>query len=157
MYRPVALCAFILASMVSLALPAHVLRAAPHTGDRNGVATADANWETRDTAVYIVSTLNLLRTRAGKPVVEVFERRDDVSKYVVLDDRRSQYLYFIELQRADGSVFGAYAFRMGWARPLAVTRSVSRFGVRLATPAVIAAYRSDPTVTLMAFPSPVPR
>ena len=41
------------------------------------------NWGQHDTAVYVVSTLNLLRTKKGNPMVNVMKRQLGVDHYNV--------------------------------------------------------------------------
>jgi hypothetical protein len=127
---------------------------APAYAAKSGSTT---NWNQRDAAVYVVSTLNLLRTHKGTPVSSIFQRRYNVTRYTVLDDLKSQDLYFIELKRDDGSVFGAYAYQMGWVKPQALTSSVSRFGARMAGADTLTSYRNDGKQLLATFTSTMPQ
>jgi hypothetical protein len=114
-------------------------------------------WSQHDTAVYVVSTLNLLRTHTGRSIATILQQRDSVSRYDVLGDSRTNSLYFVELKEADGSTFGVYAYQMGWSKPLAVTASVARFGVKSASSDIMAAYHSDPKSLLGTFTSTLPQ
>lgn len=143
--RPVAVCVLGLASVLSFTAPAYAA---------SGSKTSNTiNWDQRDTAVYVVSTLNLLRTHNGRPVSVTYARRFNVTKYSVLADTKNADLYFVELKRDDGSTFGVYAYQMGWAKPAALTPSVRHFGARAASSEIAQDYRSDPKVLVGTFTS----
>jgi hypothetical protein len=151
MVRIILACTLAAAGSLALFGSAHAAGSAHHSQ-----RSADT-WSQHDTAVYVVSTLNLLRTHAGKSVATILQHRDSVARYDVLGDSRTTSLYFVELKEADGSTFGVYAYQLGWARPMAVTSSVSHFGVKLATSDIVAAYRSDPKALLESFTSTLPQ
>ena len=149
MKRLVAVCLLGLASVLSYSVPAFAA---------SGARTTNAvDWNQRDTAVYVVSTLNLFRTHNGRPASATYARRYGVTRYSVLADPKSDGLYFVELKRDDGSIFGVYAYQMGWAKPAAVSISVERFGARPAPGDVVSDYRSDPKVLLATFTSTLPQ
>ena len=110
------------------------------------------SWQQRDTAVYVVSTLNLLRTPSGQlMVVKLNVARFDVYADLVRDD-----LYFIELRARGGTPIGAAAYQLGWAKPQALSRSLGRLGIVHASRIVFRAYRSDEKQLIGSFTSTVP-
>jgi hypothetical protein len=149
MYRRVAVGVLGLAGLLSIGTPTF----AAH-GSKSSSTT---NWNQRDTAVYVVSTLNLLRTTNGRPASVTYASRFDITKYSVLADSKVDGLYFVELKRDDGTVFGAYAYQMGWAKPQALTSSVKRYGAKRAPSDIVSDYKSDPKTELATFTSTVPQ
>lgn len=117
----------------------------------------EANWQRRDTATYVVSTLNLLRTNSGQPITKVAQNRLDVSRYSVWSDRVVPGLYFIQLKRDTGSVVGVLAYQMGWVKPLSVTSRLDALGVKPAPRKVQREYQAGHLVFLGAFTSSLPR
>ena len=111
------------------------------------------NWEQRDTAIYVVSTLNLLRTPSGQLVVN----RLNVSRFDVYADVVKEGLYFIQLYAKSGPLVGSVAYQLGWAKPQALSRSVGRLGVDRASRVVWHAYRADHKQLIGSFTSTVPQ
>ena len=110
------------------------------------------SWQQRDAAVYVVSTLNLLRTPSGQlMVVKLSVARFDVYADLSRDD-----LYFIELRARGGTPIGALAYQMGWTKPQALSRSLGRLGIAHATRTVFRAYRLDEKQLIGSFTSTVP-
>lgn len=114
------------------------------------------NWGQRDTAVYVVSTLNLLHTRNGKPVTALLARKLDVARYDVYADTAVTDLYFIQLRRNDGSVAGVFAYQIGWARPVLVSLSLPRAIAHHANEKIARAYRYDQKQLIGSFGSTLP-
>jgi hypothetical protein len=131
------------------ALPA---RAAGNTTHRHAI-----DWNQHDTAVYVVSTLNVLHTRRGQSVATLMARRMHVVRYEVWDDLSSSDLYFIMLKRDDGSTAAAFAYQMGWPQPLGLNASLGRMGVHPAPTTVLTAYRTDPKQLMGTFTSTLPQ
>jgi hypothetical protein len=117
----------------------------------------NANWGQRDTAVYVVSTLNVCRNHKGQPISTALQRRFLATKYSVLEDTKNQDLYFIEVKKDDDTVIGAYAYQMGWVKPQAITPALAHFGMRRATGDIAADYKSDPKVLMATFSSTRPQ
>lgn len=117
----------------------------------------EANWQRRDTATYVVSTLNLLRTNNGQSVTKVVQNRLDVSRYSIWGDRVVPGLYFIQLKRDTGSVVGVLAYQMGWVKPLSLTPRLDALGVTPASREVQREYHHGHLVFLGAFTSSLPR
>jgi hypothetical protein len=151
LFRFLAVCALAVAGVTAIGTPVH---AAGNTSHPHATANT---WSQHDTAVYVVSTLNLVRTRNGHPVTILLEHKFQVSKYAVLGDAKVPDLYFVELKRDDGSTFGVYAYQMGWARPFAITASVAHYGVKLAAQDIVNAYKSDTKPLIGTFDSTLPQ
>jgi hypothetical protein len=115
------------------------------------------DWGQHDTAVYVVSTLNVLHTRRGQSVAALLARRFHVARYEVWDDLSLSDLYFILLKRDDGSLAGAFAYQMGWPQPLGLTPSVGRMGVHAAPTIAVTAYHTDPKQLIGSFTSTLPQ
>jgi hypothetical protein len=110
------------------------------------------DWQQRDTAAYVVSTLNLLRTPGGQlMVVKLNAGRFDVYSDLSRDD-----LYFIELRARGGAPIGALAYQLGWTKPQALSRSLGRLGIGRASRTVFRAYRLDEKQLIGSFTSTVP-
>ncbi|MGH2448153.1 MAG: hypothetical protein ACRDFS_06065 [Chloroflexota bacterium] len=101
------------------------------------------DWQQRDTAVYVVSTLNVVRVDHGHPLVSVLHRRMGVTRFAVYADQLESDLYFIDVLGENGRTAGALAYQMGWKKPRSITFSIERFGVRLAPWFDRQAYRTD--------------
>src|SRR5437764_2896343 len=83
-------------SLIALAGP--VSAASSSTAKQHAI-----DWNQRDTAVYVVSTLNLLHTKKGQAATSLWNHKLGVSHYDVYDDLNDSSLYFILLKRDDGS------------------------------------------------------
>lgn len=149
MYRFAAIILFGLASLLMPAVAAAPVAAAPHS--------QPVDWSQQDTAVYVVSTLNVLHTHRGKPVVGVLARRLQVTRFEVWVSLTTSDLYFILLKRADGSTAGQLAYQMGWPRPMSLGASTDRLGIRRAPDKVATAFRADPKQLIGTFTSTLPR
>jgi len=123
-----------------------------HTAHRS----SEVSWRDRDTAAYVVSTVNLLRLPNGKQFPSAAQQRLHVGRYVVLSDTWRSNLYFIRLARADGTPVGGLAYRMGWSAPRSVTNSVRALGVARAPAGIVASYAWDAKETIGTFTSTIP-
>ena len=142
--------AAILGSVLTLAISIIPARASGHADQR------PVNWNQHDTAVYVVSTLNLLRTHSGRPFTSIWVRKGRVTHFDVYADGSRDNLYFIEMKRSDDSVVGALAYQMGWDRPRTVTTSITRFHIPSAPDKVIQSYQSDVKFSIGSFSSTLP-
>jgi len=142
--------AAILGSVLTLAISIIPTRASEHADQR------PVNWNQHDTAVYVVSTLNLLRTHSGRPFTSIWVRKGRVTHFDVYADGSRDNLYFIEMKRSDDSVVGALAYQMGWDRPRTVTTSITRFHIPSAPDKVIQSYQSDVKFSIGSFTSTLP-
>lgn len=114
-----------------------------------------AYWQNRDTATYVVSTLNLLRG-GTQPFVKVAAHALKVTHFAVYADTTTPGLYFVDLMRENGSVAGSLAYSMGWIAPRALGHNLIRFGIPRASQTVNAEYRSDSKKLLGSFTSTLP-
>jgi hypothetical protein len=144
--RLMALCALGLAVAAG---PAY----AAGTGPR--AAQPAVNWQQRDTAVYVVSTMNLLNRTGGHTITQVLAHLG-VAHLDVYADTAQANLYFIELKRADGSIAGVLAYQMGWPKPKRVVWSTGRT-VPAVDPRIAQAYRTDPRTLIGTFTSTTPQ
>lgn len=147
---------------VGLTIPFGVVNAAkaPPRDDQAASslrAAQQVEWQRRDTATYVVSTVNLLRTEQGRPLRKFVQDRMDVSRYAVFADDDVPGLYFIQLKRDTGSVAGTLAYRMGWPTPLSLSHKLSTLGVKAAPPEIWRAYKTAHLTFLGAFSSSLPQ
>lgn len=112
------------------------------------------NWQQRDTAVYVVSTLNLLGHTGRHTVQQLFQRLHITHIDVYADTAQSD-LYFIELQRDDMSTAGVLGYRMGWSRPKRISWPAGKT-VPAVTAAIAQAYRTDEKTLIGTFTSTLP-
>ncbi len=140
----------ILGGVLTLAIGIFPAHASGHSDQRA------VNWNRHDTAVYVVSTLNLLRTHNGRPLTSFWVHKGGVSHFDVYADNSQDNLYFIELMRADNSMVGALAYQMGWDKPRSVTPRVTKFHIAPAPDKVIQSYQSDVKTSLGSFTSTLP-
>jgi hypothetical protein len=115
------------------------------------------DWQKHDTAVYVVSTLNLLHGPKGEPAALVLQRAG-VTDYDVYADRAVPNLYFIELGfagvgRAPEQPAPTLVYRLGWKLPRSVTPRVANLRIRLAPRSLIHAAQTDPRDLLATFTS----
>ena len=147
MQRRLTLIAIVLIPLVAFFVSARGVTAAAHH--------SDSSWNQRDRAVYVVSTLNLLHTRSGHPLITVFTHKLGVNHYDVYADEAVSDLYFVELRREDGTSAGALAYQMGWLAPMSVSPSLDRLHVRHAPAPAAAGYRTDAKQLIGSFTSTV--
>jgi len=102
------------------------------------------DWSQQDTAAYVVSTLNLLRTRAGHPLVATLTQGSDVSRFEVWAVIGQPDLYVIQLKDDYGKWVGALVYRMGWMRPMSASPLTEHLGVRHAWHRVLSLSRQYP-------------
>jgi hypothetical protein len=115
-----------------------------------------SSWDRRDSAAYVVSTLNLVHCRDGRPLAPILSQRYPGARYDVFVDQQISNLFFIEPRRADGSTVGALAYQLGWLAPMSVTSSLSALHVRSAPAAVYSEFRTDAKQFIGTFSSTVP-
>lgn len=142
--------AFVLGSLL-LGLVVSAPANAAHRQDTR----SHVNWAQRDTAVYVVSTLNLLRLDNGQPITNLFKYQLHVKKYTIEADTSVPDLYFIDLVNKSNTVVGTFVYKMGWQKPEAITD----FGVSTvprATPDLANAYRTDHRAKVATFSSTLP-
>lgn len=112
-------------------------------------------WKQRDTAIYVVSTLNLLRD-GHQLVVKELARRLHVASYDVYEDIDSAGLYFIELRKANGATVGSFAYKMGWIKPRSMSHNLDRYGLLPAGSSVVDAFHTDSKHLMAHFDSTLP-
>lgn len=147
---------------ISLTIPlgiANVAHAAPRDGHGRSSLQVDqkVNWQRRDTATYVVSTLNLLRTDGGALLTKMAENRMGVERYAVYADDTTRGLYFIQLKRNSESIVGVLAYRMGWPKPLSLSPKLDGLGIVAASRDIQQAYRNDSLTFLGSFTTSLPR
>jgi len=142
--------AAILGGVLTLAISIIPAHASGHADQRA------VNWNQHDTAVYVVSTLNLLRTHGGRPFTSIWVRKGRVTHFDVYADGSQDNLYFIEMKRSDNSMVGALAYQMGWDKPRTVTSSITRFHIPSAPDRVIQSYQSDVKTPIGSFTTTLP-
>lgn len=148
MRRLIAIAALGTAAVFMSAIPAHAAGSNTHQ--------QTPNWGQHDTAVYVVSTLNLLHTKKGQSITALLTRKLNVSQYDVFADSSVNDLYFIELRRADGSVAGGLAYQLGWSKPQILTLALPKGVCKHADDKVMQEYRSDPKQLIGSFSSTLP-
>ena len=144
---------FLVCSFISLA----GIWAAPAYAAGTGSRQHETNWNQRDTAIYVVSTLNLVRTTGGRPFAQAVSSDMDVTHFDVYADLDRNGLYFIQLKRDDDSVAAVLAYQMGWLKPKSVTTVGHRFGLRPAAWPIVQAYKGDTKGFMQSFASTMPR
>jgi len=141
---------------LGLLVPALPVSAAGNPGNQTHQQHA-VDWGQHDTAVYVVSTLNVLHTRKGQSVVAILTKRFGIAHYDVWSDLNNSDLYFVQLKKADGTVAGTLAYQMGWPQPLTLSHGFFRLGVHSASATVAAAYKTDPKQLIGSFTSTLPQ
>jgi hypothetical protein len=139
-------------SLVSLAVTSSAAGAA----GQNTTSHHSVNWATRDTAVYVVSTLNLLHTRQGHLVPAVLQTHG-VTHFDVYADSDTDGLYFVLLRKDNGSTVGGLVYQMGWSRPQSLFGVTDRFTtIQHAASNVRQSYKSDNKLLIGSFTSTMP-
>jgi hypothetical protein len=90
--------------------------------------SAPADWSQYDTAVYVVSTLNVVRTRDAQPLVPLLAARYGVVRYAIWQDLQA-IDYVIQPKRASGRNAGMLVYRLGWDKPYSFSRFTHKLGV----------------------------
>jgi hypothetical protein len=147
--RLIAIAVLGVAAAAASVVPAHAAGSANHP--------QAPNWSQHDTAVYVVSTLNLLHTRKGDPITAMLTRKLNITEYDVYSDIAVNDLYYIELRRADGVVAGTLAYQLGWPKPQILTLALPKGVCKHADDRVGQEYRSDPKLLIGTFTSTLPR
>ena len=143
-------------AIAALGVAAVGLTAVPASAAGSASHQPAPNWGQHDTAVYVVSTLNLLHTRKGQAITAFLTRTLAVTQYDVLADGSVSALYFIELRRDDGTVAGALAYQLGWPKPQLLTLALPKGVCKHAAATIMQAYRSDPKQLIGSFASTLP-
>lgn len=138
---------FIMA-LLSISLPRVSANAAVHQNT--------SSWSKHDCAVYVLSTMNLLHFRNGRPLTSALVQKMAVTHYDVYADQQVSDLYFIEPMTDSDSSVGALAYQMGWLVPMSVSAALDRFHVRHAPSSAYTAFRSDTKQLLGSFTSTFP-
>lgn len=135
------------------------VHAAQHrqSGGTHSQQKSTIDWSTHDTAVYVVSTVNLLRNKAGRPIGGQLRRRLSVRKYNVYADSAVPDLYYIDLLKSDGTLVGSLAYKMGWVRPMSLSSAFDAMGVTHATDSIASGYKVDRKTLIGSFGSTLPR
>lgn len=145
-----------LIAIAVLGVAATALSVAPAHAAGTATKPQAPNWSQHDTAVYVVSTLNLLHTKKGDSITAMLTRKLNVAEYDVYADTAVNDLYYIELRRADGSVAGTLAYQLGWAKPQILSLSLPKGVCKHAADKVAQEYRSDPKLLIGTFTSTLP-
>lgn len=116
----------------------------------------DITWGERDTATYVVSTLNLVRAPGGAPLSEILSGDLKVTRFEVYADNDRSNLYFMRFRRSEGTLVGTVVYKMGWSLPRGWTASMRRLGVPRAPRAYSSAARSDTLELVATFSSTFP-
>lgn len=132
---------------VGLAAPNASVQAAGSTH-----AQGQPNWGKRDAAIYVVSTLNLLRTSNGQLLVQKL----NATRFDVYDDLSKDYLYFVQLRSQDGSIVGTLSYEMGWVKPKSMSRSTSLPGIQRTPRSIRRSFRGDQRQLIGSFTSTMP-
>jgi hypothetical protein len=125
-----------------------------HAQGSGSSGKSPVNWQQRDTANYVVSTLNLLGRSRGHTIQQVFQRLN-ITRIDVYADSSQSALYFIELKRDDGSTAGSLAYQMGWRKPRRISWSAGRTVPAVAT-TIAQAYKTDTKTLIGSFTSTLP-
>jgi hypothetical protein len=129
--------------------------AGPVRADGSTTHQQASNWTQHDTAVYVVSTINVLRTKYGTPMEPVLQKRVGVTRYNVYADQNRSDLYFIKMKRGR-LVVGQLAYQMGWVKPMSLCKLMTKLGVQQAPDAVVSAFTSDEKKEIGSFTSTLP-
>lgn len=147
MFRLIAVTALTLAGLLAWTLPAHAAA--------DGVVTAPGTFSDQDTAVYVVSTLNLVRTGDRQSLVSVLTERYGAVRFAVWEDLVTQ-TFVIEAKRADGSNAAMLVYRLGWDKPYSYSRLTAALGVPRSPRGVEGHFRSHAKRLLGSFSSTLP-
>lgn len=128
-------------------VPAHAQGSGAH-------GNAPVNWQQRDTAVYVVSTLNLLGHARNHTVQQMFQHLN-ITRIVVYADNDQANLYFIELKRDDSSTAGILAYQLGWPKPKRISWSAGK-AIPSVNSGIAQAYRTDSKTLIGTFTSTLP-
>lgn len=154
--RGILVALFCAAATMTVAVPASAAANHPASTTRNQTRAA-IDWSTHDTAVYVVSTVNLLRTRSGKVMLPVLRHRLGVRRYNVYSDATASDMYYIDLLKSDGTVVGTLAYRMGWQKPMSLSGAFDALGITHAADSVVAGYKADKKTLIGSFTSTLPQ
>ena len=145
-----------LATMVSVVIAGLVPDLVPWRPASVSAHRTMSIWDRRDSASYVVSTMNLVHVRDGRRLTSLLVHRYPVARYDVYADRRVDNLFFIEPENADGTAVAGLAYQLGWTAPMSVSPSISTLHVPAAPADVFAAFRHDRKQLIGSFSSTVP-
>lgn len=131
--------------------------ASPTLAAKTSHPAHDMNWQQHDTAVYVVSTLNLIRAPNGSPISTLLESKLNVSEYRVFADLQDSDMFYVDVRRDNGSLVGTYVYQMGWLKPRALSAALIRYGAQAAPSKYFAEYHSDTKLLLGTFTSTLPQ
>ena len=115
------------------------------------------DWGTHDTAVYVVSTVNVLRTRTGRPIGRLLRHKLGVRRYNVYADGEVTDLYFIDMVKLDGTSIGTLAYKMGWQKPMSLSSVFDNLSISQAPNTISTGYKSDKKTLIGSFTSTMPQ
>jgi hypothetical protein len=142
--------------LVTLAILGLAVTVVPvHAAESGSHGKSPVNWQQRDTAVYVVSTLNLLGRTQNHTVQQMFQRLN-ITHLDVYADNVQANLYFIELRRDDYTTAGSLAYEMGWSKPKRISWPAGK-SIPAVTSAIAQAYRTDDKTLIGSFTSTLPR
>jgi hypothetical protein len=84
------------------------------------------------------------------------QNRLGIRHFNVYADSAVTDLYYIDLVRADGSVFGTLAYKMGWQKPMSASAGTDRLHIARATDAIVSGYHTDRKTLIGSFTSTLP-
>jgi hypothetical protein len=142
------LVALVILGLTATVVPVHAAGSGSH-------GKSPANWQQRDTAVYVVSTLNLLGRTQNHTVQQVFQRLN-ITHLDVYADNDQPNLYFIELKRDDDTTAGSLAYEMGWSKPKRISWPAGK-SIPVVSSVIAQAYRTDDKTLIGSFTSTLPR
>lgn len=120
----------------------------------NSIRPTASDWQQHDTAVYVVSTLNLLGHARNHTVQQMFQHLN-ITRIVVYADNDQANLYFIELKRDDSSTAGILAYQLGWTKPKRISWSAGK-AIPSVNSGIAQAYRTDSKTLIGTFTSTLP-
>lgn len=110
-----------------------------------------AQWNNYDTAVYVESKINLLSARLPGQLSDALAQGAGVTRFEVLADIRRHSLYFIRLDRSDGTTVGVLVYQMGWRVPREVTGAPPILHAVQASAPYLRAYVTDTLTAIGTF------
>jgi hypothetical protein len=128
MYRFVIIAVLILVGLLACAVPAHAADPAPTSVPTPMATAAPFNWNEYDTAAYVVSTLNVVRTGDRRLLVPLMTAQYGVTRFAVWDDLQTDG-YVIQLKRASGVNVAQLVYKLGWDQAGSYSRLTDRLGV----------------------------
>ncbi|GAC1404607.1 MAG: hypothetical protein NVSMB52_18470 [Chloroflexota bacterium] len=141
--------AYILA-LVALAISGNVARAASWSSP-----AGSPSWRAYDTAAYVVSTLNTVRTNNGRSLPVVLSTTYAVNRYAVWEDLTTR-MYVLQFKKDTGLNVGMAVYALGWKVPLSHSRLTDSLGLSRPAYPVENHFRTHPKLLLGSFPGTTP-